>query len=89
MPFSLLGGAIFLGSLWIVAGRLDSRDLKDLLSGLLGAWLPVLGWLLFIGASIIYLLAFRWWLIRAGFDFAHMTSVMTLPSVDDLLVISH
>jgi 4-amino-4-deoxy-L-arabinose transferase-like glycosyltransferase len=56
----LLGGAIFLASLWIVAGRLDSRDLKDLLSGLLGAWLPVLGWLLFVGGSVIYFLAFKW-----------------------------
>jgi hypothetical protein len=56
----LLGGLTFLGALWIVAGRLESHDLKELLISLFGLWFQLLGWLLFVVGSIIYFLAVRW-----------------------------
>ena len=56
----LLFGLIFLGSLWIVVQKLDSKDLNDLIDGALRSWIPVLGWLLFFVGSVIYLTVFRW-----------------------------
>jgi hypothetical protein len=60
----VLGGAIFLGSLWIVAQRLDPKDLKDLIGGVLDTWSTGLGWLLFLVGSSIYLAVLRWTRIR-------------------------
>src|ERR1700693_3377548 len=55
----VIGGGIFLVSLWIVVGKLESKDLKDLLVGVLGSCI-ILGWLLFFAGSIIYILVIRW-----------------------------
>jgi hypothetical protein len=50
----LLVSIVFLISLWIVAGNLDSRDLKEIVilhstQGLL----PILGWVLFIALLVV------------------------------------
>ena len=56
----LLGGLVFLAALAIISNRLESKDLKDLLGGVLGGWFWGLGWLLFLGSTVIYFVAFRW-----------------------------
>jgi len=55
-----LGGLTLLGVLWIVVGRLESHDLKELLISLFGLWFTALGWLLFVVGSIIYFFVIRW-----------------------------
>jgi hypothetical protein len=56
----LLGGLIFLGSLSIVVQKLDSKDLRELILGLFCPWFAVLGWLLFLLGSGIYVVALNW-----------------------------
>jgi hypothetical protein len=56
----VLGGTVFLGSMGMVVQRLDSKDLKDLISGSLGNWFSILGWLLFLLGSVIYPIAIGW-----------------------------
>jgi hypothetical protein len=56
----LLGGLIFLGSLSIVVQQLDSKDLRELILGFFCPWFVVLGWLLFLLGSGIYVVALNW-----------------------------
>lgn len=56
----LVFGTIFVASLWVVTRKMSSNDTRDLILGIANSrfW-AILGWALFLAASVLYRIAFR------------------------------
>lgn len=67
----------FLVALWIVANRMESGDIRQLIIGLADRpWLGWLGWLLFVVSSTIYMVMFRWMRATYGKEIARQADLI-------------
>jgi hypothetical protein len=72
----MIFGLIFLGALWIISSRLESKDLKDLLELIVTTWWLAFGWLLFVVSSIVYIIATRWMQARYDAEIARQRQII-------------